>query len=278
MSNKLDEVKHTILSSDNNVDICGFTETFLNDMTNNDLLEVDDFYLHRKDRGTHGGGIIVYVSKRYNVLRRLDLEMSNIETLWLEINFTQSKSLLLCYVYRPPNSLVSCFDDYTRELDYASTLCCSDSILIGDFNIDLKSKNFNNEKGKLNDIMQLYNYNQLIKKYTRVTETTKSLIDHIYVKNLNYVQESVVSEISLSDHYGVGLTWKRSQCNKEFNSSNLITYRQMKNFYQNTFINDFNMYMHLSGEIYDVDELVNNMTINFKNTLDKHAPIKQKKS
>ena len=63
------------------------------------------------------------------------------------------------------------FDDYTRELDYASTLFCSDPILIGDFNID--------EKVKLNDIIQLYNYNQLIKKYTRVTETTKSLIDNI---------------------------------------------------------------------------------------------------
>ena len=71
------------------------------------------------------------------------------------------------------------FDDYTRELDYASTLFCSDPILIGDFNIDLKSKNVNNEKVKLNDIIQLYNYNQLIKKYTRVTETTKSLIDNI---------------------------------------------------------------------------------------------------
>ena len=75
--------------------------------------------------------------------------------------------------------------------------------------------------------MQLYNYNQLIKKYTRVTKTTKSLIYHIYVKNLNYVQESVVSEISLSDHYGIGLTWKRSQSNKQCNSLNLITYRQM---------------------------------------------------
>ena len=80
-------------------------------------LEVDDFNVHRKDRGTHGGGIIVYVSKRYNVIRRLDLEMSNIETLFLEINFTQSKSILLCYVSRSPNSLVSWFDDYTRELD-----------------------------------------------------------------------------------------------------------------------------------------------------------------
>ena len=35
------------------------------------------------------------------------------------------------------------------------------------------------------------------------------------------------------------------------------------------------MYMHLSGEIYDIDEMVNNMPINFKNTLDKHAPLKQ---
>ena len=38
------------------------------------------------------------------------------------------------------------------------------------------------------------------------------------------------------------------------------------------------MYMQLSGEIYDVDDMINNMTINFKNTLDKHKPLKQKKS
>ena len=37
------------------------------------------------------------------------------------------------------------------------------------------------------------------------------------------------------------------------------------------------MYMHLSGEIYNVDQMVNNMAINFRKTLDKHAPSKQKR-
>ena len=65
-------------------------------LTDNAIIEVDGYHLFRKDRGTQGGGILVYVSNKYNVVRRQDIEMSNLETIWLEVTFTQSKSLLIC--------------------------------------------------------------------------------------------------------------------------------------------------------------------------------------
>ena len=186
LMNKLDEVKNVILKGEYELDICCFTDTFLTSLTDNAILEVDGYHLFRKDRGTQGRGILVYVSNEYNVVRRQDIEMSNLETIWLEVTFTQSKSLLICYVYRPPSSPISWFEDMTGEINFASTLRSSDSVLIGDFNIDLMcAKKNNSEKSKWNDIMKLYGYKQVINEYTRVTDTSKTLIDHIYVKNMN---------------------------------------------------------------------------------------------
>ena len=95
--NKLDELKSSVSANKPLIDICGFTETFLSGVIGDSSAHVDGFNFYRRDRGTGlGGGIMVYVSNKWNTQRRRDIETNKIETIWLEISFTQTEPLLVC--------------------------------------------------------------------------------------------------------------------------------------------------------------------------------------
>ena len=73
------------------------------------------FYFERKDRaalrqGTlntkRGGGVVVYIADHIKYKRRNDLESSETESIWLEINLKNTKPILISSVYRPPSSYV----------------------------------------------------------------------------------------------------------------------------------------------------------------------------
>ena len=51
-----------------------------------------------------GGGVIAFVLDDINFQRRTDLENQSIEAVWLELFVKYSKSILVCFTYRPPNS------------------------------------------------------------------------------------------------------------------------------------------------------------------------------
>ena len=68
--NKLDELKSTLLSESPRIDVLGFTETFLTSLTDDNNLNVEGYNLYRRDRKfQRGGGIIVYVSDKWNTYR-----------------------------------------------------------------------------------------------------------------------------------------------------------------------------------------------------------------
>ncbi|XP_062601257.1 angiopoietin-2-like, partial [Saccostrea cucullata] len=84
-----------------------------------------------------GGGILIYIASDITYKRRTDFEISNIETIWLEINLKNSKPIFHCSAYRSPSAPSCWAEDLAREVNRAS--CCDDTdiILSGDFIIDL---------------------------------------------------------------------------------------------------------------------------------------------
>ena len=75
--------------------------------------------------------------------------------------------------------------------------------MLGDLNCNLLTSN--PEANSLRDIISTFNLNQLIEKPTRVTETTKSLIDVIMSTNKNIVSHTDMLASSISDHHLVYL-------------------------------------------------------------------------
>ena len=78
-------------------------QQWLNDSVSNQDLEFNDFQLpFRRDReGDSHGGILVYVKNDIPCKRRDDLELNNIECLWVEIN-VRNKKLFVGTFYQPP--------------------------------------------------------------------------------------------------------------------------------------------------------------------------------
>lgn len=87
-----------------NFNIICLTETWLGQDTTDESLKINEFSLYRRDRQTDNhGGVCVYVKDNVYSRRRTDLELPNIECIWVEIDF-HHKKILLGTFYRPPNS------------------------------------------------------------------------------------------------------------------------------------------------------------------------------
>ena len=72
-----------------------------------------------------------------NLKRRTDLEVSQIESIWVEVTLTNSKSFLICSVYRPPNACADWIDLFEDELCLAKTTWL-EYLVMRDINIDCK--------------------------------------------------------------------------------------------------------------------------------------------
>lgn len=197
ISNKFDEIKHNLLDAKNPPHIIGFCETFLDNSTTDNEIEIQNYSLIRKDRVTHGGGLLIYFSNNVNC-RRLEELKSDLETVWLEVKPDHRKSFLVCFVYRPPQSLTEWFDKFEYELLNAMKIN-TDIILMGDFNLDFLTPN--KISPKWISILETLNFHQIIQEPTRITENSKTLIDHIYVRNRDKIEQINVLKYSLSDHY-----------------------------------------------------------------------------
>ena len=127
------------------------------------------------------------------------------QQLWVKVQCRSCKSFLICNTYRPPNTPTSCFESLTKSLTDALLLDLV-IIVLGDLNCNLLTSN--SKANLLRDIISTFNLNQLIEKPTRVTETTKSLIDVIMSTNKNIVSHTDVLASSISDHHLVYLVLK----------------------------------------------------------------------
>ena len=87
---KLDEIK--LLNFDKQLDVLCFCETFLNDSFSDHELSINNYNMFRRDRGTIGGGLVIYVKYIYHCTRISDLESISLECICLEI-----KSNTLCW-------------------------------------------------------------------------------------------------------------------------------------------------------------------------------------
>ena len=206
---KLDEFR-ILLANRNGPDIFGACETFLEPENLDNQIAIDGYDFLRKDRAAtqnkNGGGLILYFRKSLTCSRRAEFEISKLETLWAEIKLPNAKPFLLCTVYRPPNARSEWVDLFEEELSIAQTTGL-EYIVMGDFNIDLLSDMI---RAKWSNMVQLFDLTQLISKPTRITQTTATLIDHVYTTAPCTISESFVSDLSVSDHFPVCITRKVS--------------------------------------------------------------------
>ena len=191
-------------------------ETFLNKNTVN-LCKIKLYDLITKHRGTRkGGGIAIYVHESVSYTRRVDLEFDIdkiVESLFIEIT-SNNKTIVIGELYCVPNSDAALFNERYNNLLQSVK---SELIIGADHNLDfLKMQKYKHAE-YLFDLNIKNNLLPLIMKPTRITKSTATLIDNIFVSNkLCNNWKSYIATWPISDHLSciVVLNYKVS-CKKQ---------------------------------------------------------------
>ena len=144
----------------------------------------------RCDRNVRSGGVAIYVKESLNVIRRSDLELKDLECVWIQVKI-RGHDILICGIYRPPNSSQNYWNLIHESVDRAKSTAVQDIIILGDLNNDLL---VNNRSKNLNDLINTYNLKQLINEPTHFTESSSSLIDVVLVNKINNILASEVCD------------------------------------------------------------------------------------
>ena len=164
-----------------NIDVILLCETYLTEI-NHDLIELPHYKSsHRYRKHKQGGGVSIFVKDQHEVLDQLITPFSDIfESLFLTVKI---KNVVFCIgeVDRVPNSNISNFLD---ELKCLIENIKIPNVIIGtDQNVNLLHVDSFKPASDLLELLMTRNFLPNITLPTRVTFSTSSLIDNIYVKN-----------------------------------------------------------------------------------------------
>ena len=136
------------------------------------------------------------MAQNISAKRRSDLEIQELEVLWLEIRVKNNK-FLLGTVYRPPTSDLPFWDLLQDSIDLTKTLPVPYTILTGDFNADP-----NTAAGQLlSNFCGNNELSLLINEPTRITPTTATILDQ-FITNVPSLMKNVGVQppVSINDH------------------------------------------------------------------------------
>ena len=135
-----------------------------------------------------GGGVAIYYRDNLNVISRNELVPDSLEAVCIEVRKPKSKPFLIASLYRPPSSRSQIFNEIeilVKHLDNEE----KEFVILGDLNCDLSSRPLYQQSENLLQMIDLYQLYQLIKEPTRITPTSKTLIDLVITnKPGNYLR------------------------------------------------------------------------------------------
>ena len=176
-------------------DVLIFTETWLSpDIPDKDVEIINFSPPYRKDRERRGGGVAMYLKDSIFHKRRSDLEIRDLESLWVQVEVS-GKKMLINGSYRPPSSSRNYWDLIDVSFSNGIDTGIDNIFILGDFNNDCLNKH-NNE---ILDICNQYNLTQLIEEPTHYTETSSTLLDLAIVKNVNSIVSACVGDPFIPD-------------------------------------------------------------------------------
>lgn len=273
---KVAQLQSIICEESRNFNIFAINETCLDDTIQDHELCIPNYNIVRRDRrDKSGGGVAVYIKNTTPFIRHTEFETDEIEALWIEIILPHIKNVLLCVLYRPPESKVEWFDHFHDMMNIPSN-SSFDIVIIGDFNINLLQETNKRWKQEI----ELYNLKQMVQVPTRETDLTSTLIDHVYTTNESRVVNVKVPHIRLSDHYPIYFTWQhvsnKSKYKKKGHQS--VTYRATHKLNEDSFKHDLQNCCWQS--VYDETDTNRSLEVwenIFLTIINKHAPQKKKR-
>ena len=215
MTRNSEKPKQVYLQLTPNYDIIAVSETWLDHNVHNNNFNIAGYHpLFRRDRPGpgQGGGVATWVSSDLVAKRRLDLELNDVEAIWLEIRSNNNK-FLLCTVYGPPNSGIVFWDNMQLMLDSVKISDIKHTVILGDLNADDNSPH----GPHFQYFIRTNSLVSHINEPTRITCTTQTILDIIVTNIPQHVCDAqVIAPLLMNDHctISISLTYRipKPQC------------------------------------------------------------------
>ena len=281
LKNKIDALR--LEGIDNkSVDVLTLSETWLDDITSDTEIELAGFVCARLVRSgaTEGyGGVATYIRDGLPFRLRNDINTGGHECLWIKLMRDKCKPMFICCAYRAPDVDFNGFISSLQNSMSAVDLEKSDVIILGDLNVNMMPKSKIPKKDKQELVLNFsraFDLTKLIKEPTRVSDTSRTQIDLIFVNNEHHIVKSGVVPVTLSDHYLVFCILKAGVTNKA--KPRIIEYCSYKNFGVNKFNNDLrNVPWHVTDNENNVDNALLTWNNMFSEVAEDHAPTKRRR-
>ena len=191
-----------------NFDIICISETWV---TNPSLFEgfLDGYTgIHSYRENRRGGGTAIYLKKhiQHSVIPHLTLNNDDIESVFINIS-KSNKNILIGCCYRPPSSNPDIFRLFFEQNFSSAAIRDKDTIILGDTNLCMTKINDDATIASFYHTMQALSLIPTISKPTRITGTTCTLIDNIFVSNLNNFKSGSFV-VDISDHLPIFIIYE----------------------------------------------------------------------
>ena len=196
LPNKLEEVKNRIKSLNNKPDVIALTEVKHKNKWNMEVqeLQIDGYQLYSNNLNGNSRGIIIYVN--IDIYSKQIVTDDCSECLLLELNTHNNSKLLICTIYRSPNSSLDNDHKIFKFIDYTCSNYMGNKLFLGDFNWPHinwdKWCTSNSIESKFLDILRKIFLDQHVSKPTRARGTdTPHLLDLVisdgsFIENIDY--------------------------------------------------------------------------------------------
>ena len=217
---KIDEIR--LLALNSKPQLISLSETKLDSTILDEEIDIHGYSIVRSDRSRNGGGVGCYVRNdiSFNVNEVLSDYIENIN---FDILLPKTKPILIGVIYRHQDK-ADFNDHFSDALDKINNINNREVYILGDFNIDDKSRLAKPYK----EICSLHGLKQIIHSPTRITNTTSTILDHILTNSKDKLSQSGVIDIGISDHQMKFCTIKIMQ--QKFFKHKYIKIRSLKNY------------------------------------------------
>ena len=258
----------TDFMSSRGVEVFGLAETWLKPSIPDGELAINNYNLFRKDRvHRHGGGVCVYCHESLSVRRRKDLDSDMLEIIWLDIGSSHACIRIGCG-YRPPNMTQAYWNVFEANVECACFGTHASTILIGDFNVELRFHPATSAV-PLHNLMTRLCLNNYVTHPTRITANSQSLID-LFLSTSPIQGNCETIYCDISDHNAILARLLTPSSRQQPTPPQLC--RKLYSVNWEAFKDDLRACFTVSLD-QDVDNMVNFFTNSIISVLDQHAPL-----
>ena len=201
----------------------------------------------------------------------LNTQTDDFESVWIEIKNKKSKNIVCGCIYRHPSGNLKEFLAYMEKCLSKLSKENKEIYISGDFNIDLLKLETKSSYEEFYNLLTSFGFLPQITDPTRVTDSTATVIDNIFV---NYFDSKTLSGnimINFSEHFCQFVSVNRKKI--DLKKANVYK-RDYSKFNTQSFRDDISIQKW--DNTYDnVNDQFNDFYGRLENCVDRHAPMKK---